>query len=180
MPAGGPADVPPALQFGKRNGAQPVELRWYNGSTPLSSLATSGSYGPGFNLDVYQDESIKVPRSAVGSTVTLRVKNLHATASGACQFFLSGRSFDTANMPSYNDLATVGNSASGNIYLGVNMVSYNNADVTFTIPMNVFDAAFTRFAASEIGTPLWIGAYLPSQPDFKYYLFGRVAVSFTV
>ena len=180
MPAGGPADIPPALQFGQRNGAQPVELRWYNGSTPLSSLATSGSYGPGFP-DVYQDHSIKVPRSAVGSTITFQIKNLHATTtSGPCQFFLSGRGFDVPNMPSYNDFATVGNSASGNIYLGVNMVSYNNADVTFTIPMNVFDAAFTRFAASEIGTTLWVGAYLPSQPDFKYYLFGPVAVSFTV
>lgn len=181
MPAGGPADVPPALQFRKRNGAQPIELRWYNGSTPLSSLATSGSYGPAYVPDVYQDDSIKVPRSAVGSTVTFQIKNLHATTtSGSCQFFLSGRSFDTANMPSYNEFATVGNSTSGNIYLGVNMVSYNNADVTFTIPMNVFDAAFTRFAASEIGTTLWVGAYLPSQPDFKYYLFGQVAVSFTV
>ena len=179
-PAGGPADIPPALQFGKRNGAQPVELRFYSGSTPLSSLATSGSYGPAFVPNVYQDGYIKVPRSAVGSTVTLQVKNLHATTSGACQFFLSGRSFDTANMPSYNDLATVGNSASGNIYLGVNMVSYNNADVTFTIPMNVFDAAFTTFAVSELGVTLWVGAYLPSHPDFKYYLFGQVAVSFTV
>lgn len=179
MPAGGPADVPPALQFGKRNGAQPVELRWYNGSTPLSSLATSGSYGPGFNPDVYQDHSIKVPRSSVGSTITFQIKNLHATASGACQFFLSGRGFDVPNMPSYNDLATVGNSASGNIYYGVNMVSYNNADVTLTFPMNVIDAAFTAFAAGEIGMLLWVGAYLPSHPDFKYYLFTPVAVSFT-
>ena len=129
---------------------------------------------------MYADHSIKVPRSAVGSTITFQIKNLHATTtSGPCQFFLSGRGFDVANMPSYNDLATVGNSASGNIYYGVTMGSYNNADVTLTLPMNVIDAAFTRFAAGEIGMLLWVGAYLPSQPDFKYYLFAPVAVSFT-
>ena len=179
-PDGGPANIPPRIQFGKRDAALPVELRWYSGSTPLSSVA---QYGVGGDPNVRQDFGLRVRRSSIGSTLTLQIKNLKIDSqSGSAQYLLTGKSFDELLTPSFNELATTGNSATGSaISWGVQKLNYTGSDVTFSLPMNVIDAEFARQGYPIVWFILTVGAYDPVWNVVKnqYYLFRNVVLWIT-
>lgn len=183
-PDGGPANVPPRIQFGKRDAALPVELRWYSGSTPLSSVALTGYYGVGGDPNVRQDFGLKVRRSSIGSTLTLQIKNLKIDSqSGSAQYLLTGKSSDELLTPSFNELATTGNSATSSaIYWGAQKLNYTGSDVTFSLPLDVVDAAFVhRGNPVELKFVLTVGAYdpVPNPLSNQYYLFRNVYLVIT-
>lgn len=179
-PVGGPADVAPNIVFAKRNGASPIELRWYNGSTPVSALASQGYYGASSDPNVWVDQGMTVPRSALGSTLSLQIKNLLiASQSGQSQYFVAGVSF--SGDPSFNHLTTVGNSSSGQIHWGASKVTYAGADATINLPMNVVDAFFTQLLAENASFTVYVGAYDPVMPvaGNQYYYFRGASLTIT-
>ena len=179
-PVGGPADVAPNIVFGKRNGASPIEFRWYNGSTPVSTLASQGYYGASNDPNVWADQGMTVPRSALGNTLSLQIKNLlMVSQSGQAQYFVTGISF--SGDPSFNHLTAVGNSSSGQIHWGTSKVTYAGADVTINLPMNVVDAFFAQLLAVKTAFIVYIGAYDPVMTALgtQYYYFRGTSLTIT-
>jgi hypothetical protein len=86
-------------------------------------------------------------------------------------------SSDELLTPSFNELTTTGNRATSSaIYWGAQKLNYTGSDVTFSLPMDVIDAAFVnRGNPVELGFMLTVGAVNNNQ----YYLFRNVHLLIT-